>query len=303
MNNNEDQQPQPSADEEKAVPAAADNLYTGESNEPELPPPAIETGLPNNTDMEVHHHAHHDHGKKTWRSYFWEFLMLFLAVFCGFLAEYQLEHYIEKQRAKEFASSLQADVKKDTAAIRQTIGRLQFCARKIDTLSMLLKNDSAINNNVEDFYSYNVYAFIFPLTTPDESTLQQLLNSGSLRYFRDAALVDSIKVYNTEVQSMKRFADVSADFNMDFRKQQVQIIDVNPIVAELSKSQPNRYVNTTHEQNLLAFAGGSLLTRDAAKLAEYRNWCSLKIFYINNTIAFNQRILRSANGLLAALDK
>ena len=52
-------------------------------------------------DMEVHHHAHHDHGKRNWKSYFWEFLMLFLAVFCGFLAEYQLEHKIERDRAKE----------------------------------------------------------------------------------------------------------------------------------------------------------------------------------------------------------
>ena len=41
-------------------------------------------------NMEVHHHAHHDHGKKTWKSYFWEFFMLFLAVFCGFMAEVQV---------------------------------------------------------------------------------------------------------------------------------------------------------------------------------------------------------------------
>lgn len=32
--------------------------------------------------------------------------MLFLAVFCGFLAEYQLEHTIEHQREKEYASAL-----------------------------------------------------------------------------------------------------------------------------------------------------------------------------------------------------
>lgn len=31
-------------------------------------------------NMEVHHHAHHE-GKKNWKSYFWEFSMLFLAVF------------------------------------------------------------------------------------------------------------------------------------------------------------------------------------------------------------------------------
>jgi hypothetical protein len=35
--------------------------------------------------MEVHHHAHT--ARKKWTHYFWEFLMLFVAVFCGFLAE------------------------------------------------------------------------------------------------------------------------------------------------------------------------------------------------------------------------
>ena len=48
--------------------------------------------------MEVHHRSHTT-GKK-WTHYFWEFLMLFLAVFCGFLAENQREHVIEKKREK-----------------------------------------------------------------------------------------------------------------------------------------------------------------------------------------------------------
>jgi hypothetical protein len=38
--------------------------------------------------MEVHHHGH-VHEKKKWKEYLFQFLMLFLAVFCGFLAEYQ----------------------------------------------------------------------------------------------------------------------------------------------------------------------------------------------------------------------
>ena len=53
--------------------------------------------------MEVHHHSHTasppaGRAGKKWTHYFWEFLMLFLAVFCGFLAEYQLEHKIESDR-------------------------------------------------------------------------------------------------------------------------------------------------------------------------------------------------------------
>ena len=48
--------------------------------------------------MEVHHHTHLASGKthtarKKWTHYFWEFLMLFLAVFCGFLAELQLQDW------------------------------------------------------------------------------------------------------------------------------------------------------------------------------------------------------------------
>jgi hypothetical protein len=48
--------------------------------------------------MEVHAHTHT--ARKKWTHYLWEFLMLFLAVFCGFLAENQREHFVEHQREK-----------------------------------------------------------------------------------------------------------------------------------------------------------------------------------------------------------
>jgi hypothetical protein len=54
--------------------------------------------------MEVHQHTHTP--RKKWTHYFWEFLMLFLAVFCGFLAENQREHMIENKRAKQLAKYL-----------------------------------------------------------------------------------------------------------------------------------------------------------------------------------------------------
>ena len=81
-----------------------------------IPVAATETVNPNQEteNMEVHHHAHHRHQKKSWKSYFWEFFMLFLAVFCGFLAEYQLEHKIEKNRARQLLQSFYNDLKTDT---------------------------------------------------------------------------------------------------------------------------------------------------------------------------------------------
>ena len=65
--------------------------------------------------MEVHHHAHHD--KKNWKSYFWEFLMLFLAVTLGFFVENQREHLVEHRREKEYMISMLEDLSADTMTL------------------------------------------------------------------------------------------------------------------------------------------------------------------------------------------
>jgi hypothetical protein len=57
--------------------------------------------------MEVHHHSHHP---KKWKEYITEFLMLFLAVSLGFLAENLREGYVEKERSHELVSSFIKDV-------------------------------------------------------------------------------------------------------------------------------------------------------------------------------------------------
>src|SRR5688572_13817320 len=91
--------------------------------------------------MEVHHHAHPDNyrdKRKKWTHYFWEFLMLFLAVFCGFLAEYQLEHVIEHNRAKEYAASMANDLAADTSELKGYIRYMNYAANNVDTLLNLL---------------------------------------------------------------------------------------------------------------------------------------------------------------------
>jgi hypothetical protein len=89
--------------EQSKTPNSNQEILSSKEN---IIPVTIETtNTENRTDMEVHHHAHNPaalHHKKNWKSYFWEFLMLFLAVFCGFFAEYQLEHKIEKNRGKQY---------------------------------------------------------------------------------------------------------------------------------------------------------------------------------------------------------
>ena len=76
--------------------------------------------------MEVHHHSSpaqggtHTPGKK-WTHYFWEFIMLFLAVTLGFFVENQRDHFIENQRAKELARALYSELLDDSVAIANKI--------------------------------------------------------------------------------------------------------------------------------------------------------------------------------------
>ena len=94
----------------------------------DIPDPSVKQSTlntqPNKEDMEVHHHTHPGHHKKKWTDYFWEFLMLFLAVFCGFLAEYQLEHKIEKERGMQYLHSLHIDLQTDIEQCNISIAEL-----------------------------------------------------------------------------------------------------------------------------------------------------------------------------------
>src|SRR5215207_10777633 len=100
--------------------------------------------------MEVHHHAHTE--RKKWTHYFWEFLMLFLAVFCGFLAEYQLEQTIEKHREREIVVSLTEDLKADTALLNDQLNMLKNNKNIFDSLVVLLSSPALKEKGAELYY-------------------------------------------------------------------------------------------------------------------------------------------------------
>ena len=91
--------------------------------------------------MEVHAHAHTVStatGRKKWTHYLWEFLMLFLAVFCGFLAENFRESQVENHREKEYMRSLVQDLSVDVRNIDENLEFGAVIAEKLDSLVYVL---------------------------------------------------------------------------------------------------------------------------------------------------------------------
>ena len=149
--------------------------------------------------MEVHSHTHTP--RKKWTHYFWEFLMLFLAVFCGFLAEYQLEHKIEKDREHQYMESMVADLGSDTLMFEKNISLRQSRLMMMDSLIVML-NSHDRNRNGNDIYYYarsiSPPANIFP----NDGTIQQLKSSGNLRLIRNNNITNSIMAYDQKMRSV-----------------------------------------------------------------------------------------------------
>jgi hypothetical protein len=121
--------------------------------------------------------------------------MLFLAVFCGFLAEYQLEHKIEKDREKQYMVTMIEDLKTDAAMLETNIKERGSRITMIDSLTILL-NSADRNLRGNDIYFFA--RSISPPTNifPNDRTIQQLKSSGNLRLIRNKDISNSIMAYD-----------------------------------------------------------------------------------------------------------
>ena len=130
--------------------------------------------------------------------------MLFLAVFCGFLAEYQLEHKIERDRAKELARNLYDELTSDSinAALRE-----QYRIRQENALLEVVKylKDSSLTNVSKNFTINFIYGPLLrsrAIFEPRTVILEQLKNSGSLRYFKNKELQKLIGDLTVAIQNV-----------------------------------------------------------------------------------------------------
>ena len=153
--------------------------------------------------MEVHAHTHT--ARKKWTHYFWEFLMLFLAVFCGFLAEYQLEHKIEKERGRQYIRSFYNDLKTDTAEFGILIAKYEnkknVFSKRFDCYDSFFGQIDSPVPCVVDLVNNSRG---FPDFVNADQTLLQLKNAGGLRLLNQAD-ADSVLDYDKDVRLFIKF--------------------------------------------------------------------------------------------------
>lgn len=144
--------------------------------------------------MEVHHHPHTE--RKKWHHYFWEFLMLFLAVTLGFFVENQREHYVEGKREKEYIRSMVEDLKTDVRYFSaEIVGRKQNRIMT-DSLINLLSQKSRTEFEQQRMYYFARYCIArVELPQFHDRSYDQMKSSGNLRLIHKKNIADSISDY------------------------------------------------------------------------------------------------------------
>ena len=87
------------------------------------------------------------------RDHIFDFVLLFLAVFCGFMADNWRETMSEHQREKIFIRSIVEDVISDTLESNRTLNRLKMMNTGIDSVLVALLNPVTIENSNNVFNS------------------------------------------------------------------------------------------------------------------------------------------------------
>jgi hypothetical protein len=142
-----------------------------------------------------HHHVKYSEGK-TWKSFVFEFLMLFFAVFLGFMAEYFLEHRIEKERGKQFVISMVEDMAIDTMKIRMSNDYNKKVIKGLDSLDQLLANFNYDDSSIYHLYRlYTRYCSNINTVEFTKRTISQLLNSGGHRLITNPSTSQLINTY------------------------------------------------------------------------------------------------------------
>ena len=246
------------------------------SSEENILPEIIETtNTENETDMEVHHHAHSSHGKKNWKSYFWEFLMLFLAVLCGFMAEYQLEHKIERDREKVYIQNMLDDLKADTAIYSDYLARNEVVRDLVDTLTFLIKRPDRKKYISKLAYSARIFTAKWKQIAMIKRTYEDMKSSGHLRLIRNKEVAGKVSSYYNSLSELDTYNNVGMIWANNYAQAMAKLFDGEALLKIIK------------EKKEVALTGDALISED--KIAINELITSAGYFYgalsLNNNVA------------------
>jgi hypothetical protein len=228
--------------------------------------------------------------------------MLFLAVFCGFLAENQREHIVERHRAEDYARALVRDLRSDTANINKWTVYYSLFISAMDSMINMGINKQ-INPRTSGKFAWYCRNSLWHVPLPwQRTTLDQIKSSGNIRYFKNYKLQEMIANYNTEIERFIQTFILENPTSDKARDLTNKILDTKTYY-EYSKtsliaasSYPQSYVDSLTNR-IVSFANKDELIDELVNMVVYRRRSYLPI--LENI----PQIKIMATGLINELEK
>lgn len=219
--------------------------------------------------------------------------MLFLAVFAGFMAENQREHYVEHIREKQFIKSLINEVQADTARLNEIIAGRTIRESNLDSLGVLLNSDSATALTSQIYFlAVSIPRITLYQFSPNDGTMQQL-KAGGLRLIRKKTALDSILKYDASAKSLLR---------MDEQEQSIINIQREIAPAIFNGEELGRFTDSDNIPVRLSH-NPTLLPGYKSSLSEF-NYRLVSIKNVNKGYRReSKKLLRQAINLIHTLKK
>jgi len=245
--------------------------------------------------MEVHAHSHTE--RKKWTHYLWEFLMLFLAVFCGFMAENLREHEINKGIEKNNIKSLVRNLLEDSNLLVRSIkvneGRFNY----LDSL-IYLKNKKIPDDRFQkEFIFYMLKLGNIDYFVSNQSTFKQMQSSGTLRLISNPSVLDSILNYENSYERVKRQEGICSSWWNKSIEQVSSIIDLTPLAHMVPTTLGEIKIDDL--ENIDA----SDVSKNLPALQSYYNWRVNERISLGYYVQFLHELLSYIKTLIPFLQK
>lgn len=230
--------------------------------------------------MEVHHHAHT--ARKKWTHYLWEFIMLFLAVYSGFLAENIREHRIEHKREEKMMASFLLDLDKDSVIICKFQKRLTDHINGLNILMEALRKPLNTKNNIAWLYiTYMKYGMTMQNISFSENVVSQLKFGGGLRLIKEDSVVSGFNEY----EAVKKTLTIDAE-------------EIKRLSIDIEEQQANRVFDLTSDAAILKLldAPGFYLNSDSLMTVAMKDTLTVHMFDEGKILLF-QNSIRSIKSL------
>ena len=153
--------------------------------------------------MEVHHHPHVE--KKNFKEYLLEGLMIFLAVSMGFIAENIRENVLERETEKRNMALIVNNLKEDTVSLGRTLINKKKALIIIDSLMSFRNMDINESKTFSIFYALFDHSQNTNWFRSNQSGLEQMKSSGSLRLVKKKSVLDSLYRYEKTSKSIELY--------------------------------------------------------------------------------------------------